>query len=344
MVGSFLERGAAAATWVGAVVVAVVLLALMVTVAFPARDAPPLPAMAPSLSPVGGSGLVGATGVWQDACSPGGAARLADPPEPAEDQTYRDPHALSQEEAAELDRQLRQAAPERIPEQHGARTIPVVLHVVADTDGTGELSRDTVQEQVTVLNDAFSGAYGGFDTGFRFSLREVTRTTDDAWFHRFAANEREVKRELRVGGPEVLNIYSTRLGAGVLGRSTFPQDYAERPYNDGVVIDHRSVPGGAHTNFDLGHTATHEVGHWLGLFHTFQNGCAYPGDYVADTPYERIQATGCPEGRNTCPHRWGTDPVHNFMNYSDDACMSEFTAGQAHRMAMAWYAFRDPVG
>ncbi|GAA3752518.1 hypothetical protein HDA32_004538 [Spinactinospora alkalitolerans] len=268
-------------------------------------------------------------------CEPGtSAARLADP-------EAHDPSALTSQEAAELDRQLN-AAPiaQRTPDSGQPETIPVVFHVVSAEDGTGDIDNATIGEQIAVMNRGFGGDYGGVDTGFRFELAKVTRTANDAWFGDFGANEQAIKRELRQGDAGVLNLYSIDMGQGLLGRSTFPQDYESNSRSDGVVIDYRTVPGGGRDKFDLGHTGTHETGHWLGLFHTFQNGCEEPGDYVDDTPYEREQSSGCPEGRDTCTERPGEDPIHNFMNYSDDKCLFEFTEGQAERMAKSWAAFR----
>jgi hypothetical protein len=81
------------------------------------------------------------------------------------------------------------------------------------------------------------------------------------------------------------------------------------------------------------------VGHWLGLFHTFQNGCSAPGDEVEDTPAEAEPAFGCPIGRDTCPGR-REDAVTNYMNYSDDACLNRFTFGQIARMLEAVAIYR----
>ena len=228
---------------------------------------------------------------------------------------------------------------------HAVR-IPVWVHVISQGPGieNGELPDTAIREQIRVLDQTFAGALGGTFTGFSFDLAGITRTRNAAWFNMgiSSAAEAQAKAALRRGGAGTLNIYTVE-GAGYLGWATFPNWYAGNPSDDGVIVAHASLPNGAISNFNLGYTATHEVGHWLGLYHTFQYGCTPFNDGVADTAAERSPASGCPVGRDTCVSgkQAGVDPIHNFMDYTYDACYFEFTQGQTDRMQTAWVTFRE---
>lgn len=227
----------------------------------------------------------------------------------------------------------------------GAVTIPVYFHVINLGAGldNGDVPDQQLRAQVKVLNDAYAGATGGAPTPFRFALAGIDHTTNADWFYMGinSIQEKRAKAALRRGGAESLNIYTT-FGGGFLGWATFPDNYHSQPLQDGVVIDYTSLPGGSQYPYNEGDTATHEVGHWLGLYHTFQNGCTPNNDYVDDTAAEAGPAFGCPVGRDSCTKSTypGTDPVFNFMDYTDDPCMFEFTTGQSARMEAKYAQLR----
>ena len=151
-----------------------------------------------------------------------------------------------------------------------------------------------------------------------------------------------MKQELAVQPGRLVNIYSCKLALPyIAGYGTLPNEFPEGDARHGVVVDYATFPGSA-PPLDRGHTLVHELGHYFGLFHTFQGGCAAPGDEVEDTPAEASASYGCAIGRDTCPSA-GADPVQNFMDYSEDDCTTAFTAGQGERMRAAIAAFRPQL-
>ncbi|KAI0269268.1 Metalloprotease [Gloeopeniophorella convolvens] len=222
-------------------------------------------------------------------------------------------------------------------------TVSVYFHVISkdSTAKGGSLSDDLIAAQIDALNDGYSGS------GLSFTLANTTRTVNADWFNNVgpdASQQTTMKRTLRQGGAAALNLYSVGFvsgsGEGLLGYSTFPQDYSGNPTDDGVVFLFSSVPNGGTANYEQGKTVTHEVGHWVGLYHTFQGGCSGSGDQVSDTPAEASAASGCPTGRDTCSSA-GVDPIHNYMDYSYDSCMNQFTTGQIARFKSQLSTYRS---
>ena len=222
----------------------------------------------------------------------------------------------------------------------GTVTIKVYFHVIRKGTGVanGDIPTSMLDAQISVLNKAYAGTApggAGAPTPFKFVKTAVDRTTNATWYTAGpgTAAELQMKQALHKGTSKDLNFYTSSPGGGLLGWATFPWEYdteANGPKLDGVVCLNQSLPGGTASPYNLGDTGTHEVGHWFGLFHTFQNGCATPGDRISDTPAEASPAFGCPTGRNTCSAT-GSDPITNFMDYSDDGCMFKFTPKQANR-------------
>jgi hypothetical protein len=215
--------------------------------------------------------------------------------------------------------------------------INVYFHVIT-SGAAGNVSDAMINDQIAVLNAAYA------PWGWSFTLAATDRTDNTSWYNGCYGNssiENAFKSALRRGTADDLNLYSCNPSNGILGYATFPSSYASSPMLDGVVLLYSSLPGGTAAPYNLGDTATHEVGHWMGLYHTFQGGCSdRQGDYVSDTPAEKSAQFGCPANADSCPRLPGLDPISNFMDYTDDSCMFEFTTGQDARMDAQFSAYR----
>jgi Pregnancy-associated plasma protein-A len=269
---------------------------------------------------------------------------------------------------------------------------PIAVNVnfvnVRNSAGAGATNAQ-VNDQMSWLNGAFDPDFVQFKL---VKLQEVindnffgTISYDDVG----KAIETQMKMAHKIGGMETLSIYSvdTSLGgvSGIGGWAYYPA--ANAGVLDGVVILYSSLPGGGHrywtqgdVSFEALHVASctqwivsilmllymaalhsgllnkalvHEVGHWLGLPHTFNGynretaptgGCTPPGDGIDDTPAEASPpgACGFNPPRDTCPGP-GTDPVDNYMSYVPDVCMDKFTSGQRAAMRAAWFTYRAPA-
>ncbi len=226
-------------------------------------------------------------------------------------------------------------------------TIPVVVHVVWKTNAQN-VSDAQIQSQLDVLTDDFRRLNADADNTWsqaadaeiEFCLATVDpdgnattgiqrRKTNKP---SFSAND--FMKFNNKGGidawpaDDYLNFWVCNLGSGLLGYAQFP---GGADATDGVVVDYAyfGTIGTATAPFDLGRTATHEVGHWLNLRHIWGDGGCNVDDFVSDTPVSDASNGGCAIGHVSC----GTvDMVQNYMDYSDDACMNLFTEGQSDRM------------
>ena len=237
--------------------------------------------------------------------------------------------------------------PEYAPAGHPLYRIPVVVHVLRATNGDGELTDATIQSQIDVLNEDFRARAGtlgqnGFDARVEFALARtdpngqptsgITRTTNNNWFNDLG----NYYDTLAWDPARYLNIY-TNTASGYLGYvPDLPAGGIVGTNQDRVVVlwaaFGRNAPVGP--PYDLGRTATHEIGHYLGLYHTFDFGCDsgdcyLSGDRICDTNPEANPVFGCPSASLSCG---GADPIHNYMDYTDDACYEEFTPEQVNRM------------
>ena len=228
-------------------------------------------------------------------------------------------------------------------------TITTYVHVIHN-GAEGRISGKTIRDQISVLNDAYA-IYG-----FHFEMAPSVQanpnpdyTDNAAWFNN--QDEAGFKAALKEGSGDDLNLYINN-GGGYLGYAYSPTVVGTQyELFDGVVLAYGTLPNADQPGisdipgfiYNLGDTGTHEVGHYLGLFHTFEGMCSAQNDGVADTPAEKSPDFYCTVGRNSCKDGRVAelDPIHNFMDYSDDVCLFEFTSGQSERMNIQWALYRE---
>ncbi|KXT16178.1 hypothetical protein AC579_888 [Pseudocercospora musae] len=202
----------------------------------------------------------------------------------------------------------------------------------------------SVRTKLLTIKQTMNRAYS--DMGFTFSLMSTDFTVNNQWAASSLGSsaERAMKTALKRGSYGELDLYfTTDVPNRILGWCYFP---VSNPSSSELILDGcvnlaDSMPGGTAAPFNLGATATHEIGHWLGLFHVWQgNSCSGGGDQVADTPIQSTPSYGCDVGKDTCPGG-GVDNINNWMDYSDDACMDRFSAGQISRATALFNQLRS---
>jgi len=220
----------------------------------------------------------------------------------------------------------------------GVINIPVYVHVVY-SNSQENVSDNQINSQIAVLNDDFRKGNNDIsqvpalfenvvaDSEITFSLAQdgIKRhsNTTSSW----GTND-AVKAAYPPITPEThLNIWVCNIGGGILGYAQFPGGPSS---TDGVVLLYSSLPGGSAAPYNLGRTATHEVGHYLNLRHIWGDGRCNRDDFVSDTPTSDRPNYGCPSFPTT--HCRSTDMTMNYMDYTDDACMYMFSEGQKVRM------------
>ncbi len=247
-----------------------------------------------------------------------------------------DHRGMSAKEQAAVEKRTKEilAAKRKRPTAAG---VPVYVHVMADANGNGDVTDTQITQQIAELNQDYAGGESSVasNTGFTFSLAGVDRYYNTTWHQDRQSST--YRSQTRQGGANALNIWIVDFS--YLGIATFPWDYGKNPSIDGIRVNYTSLPGGSATNYNQGKTASHEAGHWFGLYHTFQGGCTSTNDEVSDTPAQTSATSGCPVGRDSCSLP-GLDPIHNYMDYSYDPCYDQFTSGQTTRMQQMFSAYR----
>jgi len=229
---------------------------------------------------------------------------------------------------------------EKIEKEREMIDVCLWMHVIYDpVTGSGNVSDAMVQDQLDVFNADFGGrnqqgnGEGGYPTTFQFRLEGVTRTGNRDWFLDIQSYEVQATSALARDPCRCQQVYFSQLSGGLLGYCYLPSSFSSCSTRHGCFNHFQTMPGGNYNNYNLGQTVTHEVGHGFGLYHVFQGGVCTGcgGDLVCDTNPQRTSTSGCPNNKDSC-NDGRQDNYHNFLDYSYDICMNEFTEGQSDRM------------
>lgn len=223
-----------------------------------------------------------------------------------------------------------------------------VTNVYGDHAGERDLGEPGIRNAIAVLNQHYAGKdeAGSLATRYVFRLMAIRTVRADGWYHSAPNSDVDManKRRYHRGDRRDLNLYlrEPRLGADtLLGYASFPWQVHQAPLLDGVTVHPESLPGRRLAPYNQGDTTTHEVGHWLGLLHVFEGGCANRDGVADTTPQQAIfecrQVKGC---GSLLGGGYLNNPF-NYMQYTPDACMRTFSRGQVARMDSAWMSYRN---
>jgi hypothetical protein len=210
----------------------------------------------------------------------------------------------------------------------------------------GYLKQNQISDQVTVLNEAYGGKQSklGVDSKMRFRIKEIKYIENSEWYYGCSKNENAIISENKGSSDKYVSIYTCH-DSSYLGFAYYPWSWGEGHSRQVIFSSPHTFPGGKLSSYNMGLTVVHEMGHFLGLRHTFSrsSSCTWGDDGIADTPHEKTPSYGCDLKRDTCPDKEGKDPVWSYMDYSIDSCLDRFSPDQTTYMVNAVSKYRPKL-